>query len=288
MSEISLLYRGPLSSCNYDCSYCPFGKTRNTRAELADDAARLERFVKHLEGASQHTFGVLFTPWGEALIRSYYQDGLSRLSQMPHVRRVAIQTNLTCSLGWTEGACLSTLALWTTFHPTQTRLERFVERVLEAHAQGVRLSVGVVGLREHFEDIERLREAVPQDIYVWINAYKREPDYYGEADIERLVAVDPLFVTNTVRHPSLGMPCRAGESVFSVDGDGELYRCHFIKERIGNLYEPGGLERAIAPRLCTQSTCGCHIGYVHLPHLELYPVYGDGVLERIPHVPVWR
>ncbi|HTE17442.1 MAG TPA: hypothetical protein VK689_03550, partial [Armatimonadota bacterium] len=39
---------------------------------------------------------------------------------------------------------------------------------------------------------------------------------------------------------------------------------------------------ALAERPCPNETCGCHIGHVHLDRLKLYPVFGDGVLERIP------
>ncbi len=42
---LSILYRGPLSSCNYDCPYCPFAKRQETAAELLVDRAALERFV---------------------------------------------------------------------------------------------------------------------------------------------------------------------------------------------------------------------------------------------------
>jgi hypothetical protein len=37
--------RGPLSSCNYGCAYCPFAKHRETAAELAEDRRAVERFV---------------------------------------------------------------------------------------------------------------------------------------------------------------------------------------------------------------------------------------------------
>lgn len=41
-----LYYRGSLSSCNYDCPYCPFGKTKDSAATLAKDRAGLETFVR--------------------------------------------------------------------------------------------------------------------------------------------------------------------------------------------------------------------------------------------------
>jgi MoaA/NifB/PqqE/SkfB family radical SAM enzyme len=144
-----------------------------------------------------------------------------------------------------------------------------------------------VGVREHFQEIERLREELSPDVYLWINAYKDQPDYYGEEELLRLAAVDPLFRLNTVRHASRGRPCRAGQTVISVDGEGTIRRCHFIQQPLGNIYEPG-FEFALQPRACTNETCGCHIGYVHLNHLELDRVFGDGVLERIPALPIWR
>jgi MoaA/NifB/PqqE/SkfB family radical SAM enzyme len=69
--------------------------------------------------------------------------------------------------------------------------------------------------------------------------------------------------------------------VISVAGDGTMRQCHFINDRLGNIYEPG-YENALRPSACTNQTCGCHIGYVHLEHLRLYEVFGPGVLERIP------
>src|SRR5262245_31986083 len=117
-SHWSILYRGPLSSCNYECSYCPFAKTHNTRAELREDERCLRRFAAWV-AAREEQIGVLFTPWGEALIHPFYQEVLCELSHRPNVRRVAIQTNLSGRLDWLSKAEPQTLALWCTFHPTQ-------------------------------------------------------------------------------------------------------------------------------------------------------------------------
>ena len=35
--NLSILYRGPLASCNYDCPYCPFAKRRDDPAALRAD-----------------------------------------------------------------------------------------------------------------------------------------------------------------------------------------------------------------------------------------------------------
>jgi hypothetical protein len=279
--NLTILYRGPLSSCNYDCWYCPFAKRQESPAELATDRAALDRFVAWVENHPDIELRILFTPWGESLVRRWYQDALVRLTALPHVPRVAIQTNLSCPLDWVDACDKERLALWTTYHPGEVERPRFLAKCRELDRRGVRYSVGVVGLKGHADEIEALRRELPANIYLWINAYKDNPQYYGDEDVQRFTQIDPLFPINNTRHPSLGKACRAGHTVISVDGDGIMRRCHFIKDPIGCLYDDD-FANALSPRACTNATCGCHIGYVHLEELGLDRVFGDGLLERIP------
>ncbi len=279
--NLSILYRGPLVSCNYACAYCPFAKRAESRAELAHDRDCLGRFLTWVAGRPTGTVGVLFTPWGEALVRRWYQDALVALTNTPHVTKAAIQTNLSGRLDWADDCDKSKLALWCTYHPAETARGRFLAKCDELRARGVRFSVGVVGMHEHLAEIAAVRAALPPDVYVWVNAYKREPDYYTPDMVTDLTRVDPLFPVNNTRHASRGHSCRAGQSVIAVDGDGTVRRCHFVKESIGNLYAPD-FEACLQERPCPNLSCGCHIGYVHLDRLGLSDVFGPGVLERIP------
>jgi MoaA/NifB/PqqE/SkfB family radical SAM enzyme len=281
--SLSILYRGPLSSCNYGCDYCPFAKHRETAAELASDRRALSRFVDWIAGREEDRISILFTPWGEALTRRWYRDALIRLTNLPNVDRAAAQTNLACGLNWVERCDRSRLALWATYHPSQVARPEFLARCRELDQRGVRFSVGAVGLKGQLAEIEALREELPEHIYLWVNAYKPGLGDLTAEDARRFETVDPLYPINTVRHPSLGRPCRAGRSVISVDGDGTIRRCHFIRDPIGNLYQPD-FESALVERPCTNDTCSCHIGYVHLDYLGLYPIFEGGVLERIPKV----
>lgn len=284
--NLSILYRGPLSSCNYGCEYCPFAKHTETAEEHERDRRALERFVGWVKGRRDDRIGVFFTPWGEALIRRRYQQAVIQLTNLPNVAKVAIQTNLSCRLDWVEACDKRRLGIWATYHPTETTRPRFVAKCYELHRRGVPFSVGVVGMKEHADEIEALRRELPPEVYLWINAYKRLLEYYSAEERRRFETVDPLFPINNQRHPSLGRDCRAGETVISVDGEGTIRRCHFIKTPIGNIYEPG-FDQALQARPCANETCGCHIGYVHMNHLGLYQVFGDGVLERIPTEPIW-
>jgi MoaA/NifB/PqqE/SkfB family radical SAM enzyme len=284
--NLSILYRGPLFSCNYGCTYCPFAKHTETRQEHETDRKALERFVEWVASRQHDQIGILFTPWGEALIRKRYQQALAQLTHLPNVSKAAIQTNLSCRLEWVDSCNKEKLALWATYHPTQTRRDRFLGQCEELERRGVRYSVGVVGLAEHAEEIEALRRELPTHVYLWINAYKRDPDYYTPDMIRNFTQIDPLFPINNQVHPSQGRSCRAGESAISVDGNGDMRRCHFIKTVIGNIYEPG-FEAALRPTPCTNISCGCHIGYVHMQDLGLYEVFDAGILERIPVHKIW-
>lgn len=277
--DLTLLYRGPLASCDYDCPYCPFAKRRDSRDQLRADRAALDRFAVWVHEQRDDRLSVLFTPWGEGLARSWYRRALVDLSRAPGVRRVAIQTNLSCRTEWLGEADRDTVALWCTYHPGQTPYQRFLGKTRDLAAAGIRFSVGVVGLPDHLEHARRLRADLPEHIYLWINA--AEDHTYTDAEAADWTALDPLFPFSRDPHHSLGRACRTGASVLSVDGDGTVHRCHFVKEPLGNLYD-GSFRGALRPRPCPRAFCDCHIGYVHLETLPLYDVFAGGVLERIP------
>ena len=277
---LSILYRGVLSSCNYDCPYCPFAKRKDTRATLTTDAQQVARFVEFIKQQKDIQFKLFFTPWGEALIRKYYQQALVELSHCSNVQKLAIQTNLSCPLGWLQKANKEKIALWSTYHPGQVTREAFLQKCRQLDAMGIMYSVGIVGFKETIDEIETMRTLLPKERYLWVNALKKQADYYDDNDRERLIAVDPYVPYNMVHHESEGKACRTGHTVISVDGDGNIYRCHFIKEKLGNLYQHD-LNTILQPRVCTNVTCGCHIGYVHMDHLGLYDVYKGRELERV-------
>ena len=220
---LRLLYRGSLESCNYACDYCPFAKARESQAHMQRDRAEVERFVAWAR-TYPGRLGILFTPWGEALVRPWYRAALRELSRLPQVERVAIQTNLAAPLDFVAASDTDALALWATYHPTQVTRARFLARCRELDALGARYSVGVVGLREHFAELRALRAELPAGVYLWVNAYKRDPDYYAPPEVAWLTELDPHFALNLRAHASLGQACRTGSSTLSVDGEGTLRR----------------------------------------------------------------
>lgn len=280
--NLSVLYRGPLSSCNYECAYCPFAKHFESDAQLDRDKAGLGRFVARLTELTDHSWKILFTPWGEALVRAWYRRAIVELTQLPHVESVAVQTNLSCPLDWIQQCRIDRLALWTTYHPTQTERAIFLRKIQRLREWNVRVSVGVVGLANAIDEIIAMRQELPQDVYLWINAQQPRPRPYSSEELKTLTQIDPLFDITVGKQRSLGQPCRTGETVFTVDGQGDMRRCHFVDQVIGHFYHPHW-QQSLQPRLCPKSTCHCFLGLAHLNAQSMDPVFGPHLLERIPN-----
>jgi hypothetical protein len=308
-TTLQVLYRGPLESCNYGCIYCPFAKRKESAAQSREDRMALRRFVdwcahfpdrNRSVGDDRVRLEVLFTPWGEGLHRRRYQRALTDLAKMDHVDFVGIQTNLsvaprfdTTDLGEnrSQQALLQKIVLWATWHPSQTSLRRFVDRLVKARDMGVRVSPGMVAVNEHLSLVDEFeRELTKAGLRLeWLNAYKqgfRTPKGYYSADqVERLSRIDPMFCSDLVGERSSGKPCATGTTVIAVDGSGDVTRCHFVMKPLGNLYTDP-LSDVICPpdtfRPCQRSECNCFQGYVHLKTSRTNALYpGQAALGRL-------
>ena len=285
--DLDMLWRGPLSSCNYGCAYCPFAKTRDDRAALARDAAALNRFVDWaMARPSEDRLRILFTPWGEALIRKAYREAMIRLSHAPQIQRVAIQTNLSCSVGWMRELNPQTASFWCSFHPGETPRAAFLKSCHAMAEMGVQFCVGIVGIKTHLPEARRLRADLPEGAYLWVNAYKDGGADHDDAEsLAGWREIDPLFDLNRRAYPSLGRACAAGDTAVSVNGAGDVKPCHFIGETMVYLYERP-IEEILGPRPCSRSSCSCHIGYVHMQELKLNRLFADGwALGRLAPAP---
>ncbi|RED58706.1 STM4011 family radical SAM protein [Cohnella phaseoli] len=281
----TVYFRGSLSSCNYDCPYCPFSKNIDSRETLAKDRLQVHTFVDWVKDQekSGHQLSVFFNPYGEGLTHRWYREAMIQLSHMPHVRKVAIQTNLSASLDWTDDLNPATAAFWATYHPGQTKEERFVQQCGELYRRKIPFSVGCVGVKSAFQAISSVREALPEDVYLWVNAYKDQADYYSDEDLAFLTRMDPHFALNVQNYDSMGKSCRAGQQVFYVQGDGRVKHCYKDRQVIGNLYRDG-LEGISKERPCRMKRCDCYIGYIHMEGQAFGPIYGERLLERIAFI----
>lgn len=275
---LQILYRGPLESCNYACGYCPFAKRRERPDTLRADRDALARFVAWASRADPgeaevDSLEILFTPWGEALHRRRYQQAIATLAATPHVGFVGAQTNLSTNPRWLAGvdsAHRAKVGIWATWHPSETNLEAFAERVRSAAELGIGVSAGVVATREHLPLVASFAAAMTSAaVSLWVNAYKRgyrtPAGYYDSTEIAALTAIDPWFGHDLAGERSGGRPCGTGTTAIAVAGDGTVTRCHFVSRALGNLYTDR-LGSILSPtaRPCPRAECDCFQGYVHL------------------------
>ena len=160
-AELRVLYRGDLASCNYSCHYCPFAKRNDSTDVTARDRDSLLRFVDWCE-TTHFGLRILFTPWGEALVRKHYRDAFLRLSHASNVIELGIQTNLSRDPAWLASANNDAVNLWCTYHPSQESRSRFLRRLEQLRQLRIRFSVGMVALREDLDEIRAMHLALGQ------------------------------------------------------------------------------------------------------------------------------
>lgn len=280
-------FRSSLNICNYTCWYCPWAGTfeKRNKEKVQQDAQQIERILHRFKALSEHRFSLFFVPRAEMLILSHYQSAVAHLSQFPHVEEITVQTNLSMSISWIfQKVDYSKLRLWITYHPDQLnefQRRQFLQKIKTLQKKQILLSVGAVGIKGHLPAIVRLREELSPEIYLWVNGYKRETNYYNKEELELLCQIDPYFNTHFRRYASYGKPCRSGEESFFLDEFGQMKRCNFTQERIGNFFEEDW-EHAFQPRTCPLKECSCYQGLMHIPELAFEKIYGSLVPARIP------
>lgn len=236
--ELTVLYRGALETCNYACGYCPFAKRKETPEKKQQDILGLNNLIDWVINNPDIKFTLFFTPWGEALVFKRYQQALKQLSMLPHVHKIIVQTNLSSKLYFLEEIVPDKLRFWCTYHPSEVSREKFAKQTQYLEALKIKFSVGMVGQPELFDEIKALRACLNPAIYLWINAYieNNRPYPYTTKQTNFLAEIDPLFALNKP-YVSRGFPCVAGETAITVDEFGDIRRCHFIKQRLGNIKE---------------------------------------------------
>ncbi len=251
-------YRGSLKSCNYSCSYCPFCKSRSTTGELARDKEQLFRFITELENDVNLHGAVQIVPYGEALIHSYYWEGLARLSRNPGIEAVGAQSNFSFPVKQMvnhyiqSGGDIRKLRLWGTFHPEMTTVESFLQQCKRLSQQHITYCVGTVGVPIQIPDIRKLREELPAEIYLWVNKMDGLHRNYTSEEITQFLQIDPYFESELHHYRADKEIC--GNQIF-VEADGSMRRCNICRSE-GNLYDSVRKQP-----VCNRKECSCYLAY---------------------------
>ncbi len=279
-----ILYRGSLKSCDQSCIYCPFSKQKSSVRELERDRAQWLRFVESLPERAKalDVHALMVVPYGEALLHPWYWEGLARLSGMEWMEAVGAQTNLSFSVEGALGTYLGAggqvgkLRLWATFHPEMVSVEAFAGKCAQIQEAGAALCVGAVGVPEGLGAIRRLKEALPEGIYLWINKMDGLKRSYTMEEKEAFLDIDPYFGRELACPPSDASRCRGR---LFVEGDGKVRAC--------NLSLPYGVgqytwqEPPPMPK-CKRRVCSCYLAYGGRDDPMNTILFGRYPLFRIP------
>lgn len=285
---------------------------------LAKDQAALTRFCDKAETLGEPV-SLMFVPYGEALIHDYYIEALSRLCSFGHVLQVSAQTNLSFSAREflrRASECGNKLRLWCSFHPSQTDIRSFAEKCGQLAANGISLCAGAVGDPRALDVLKELRQELPHDVYLWINAMEGRNHVYSAEEKGAFLEIDPLFHLETSPHPADAQRCVGGRDAFFVEGNGDFFACNISGIRLGNLFAgegerdsrilgasprmtgehsmPGSgnigfaaadrSDRAgrIPEKICRAKDCHCFLAYVNRVDLAALDIFGEGRCFRLP------
>lgn len=309
MNRPVILYRGSLKSCNYKCGYCPFSKHRISGRELEKDKTQWFRFVESIgdcfrgntvfgkgfqERDLEKSFGgVMVVPYGEALIHSWYWEGLARLSALDGIHVAGAQTNLSFSEQKSLAVFLQNngkpekLRLWATFHPEMVSVKEFAEKCKRLKSLGISLCAGAVGVPEMAEQLLTLRSLLPDDIYLWINKMDGLGREYTQEEQKKFLEIDPYFWRELEVVLAEGKWCR--ERLF-VEADGSIRICNISRKTGMNWYDSGESfrewlswrEEKNHTEPCGRKICSCYLAYGGRNDLFSQVLFGPYPVFRIP------
>ena len=288
LDHINIMYKDPLYQCNYGCEYC-HREWEYTRENIEYATNCLNKLVDWIE-QQKFTVSLFLVPTGESVNRAWVKKGFTKLLDMKHVKSLITMTNLSFNIEWLKHVDASKLYLWCTFHPTEVSNKKFLQQVHKLKETGANFSVGSVAVPDNYERIRQMRDALPDDIYMWMTPqiFERHTIPYREHQYKQFKDIDPLF-DHWFAQESNGKACRMGHSVIRIDSDGCVLHCPIIRQPLlfdngtaPNIYEPGW-EKCLYKRPCPRNTCPCDIGLLHIEDSvlsNLFAFRGKVPLER--------
>lgn len=292
MDRHMIVYRGSLKSCNYQCSYCPFSKHRASERELAKDKEQWLHFVRTFEERAEelHMHALMVAPYGEALIHSWYWEGLARLSALPQTDAAGAQTNLSFSVKKAlkdyirEDGIQEKLRLWATFHPEMTSAADFAEKCRQIRSEGISICAGAVGVPENLPLIRLLRKELPEEIYLWVNRMDGMRRAYTPEERNAFLEIDPYFERELLPMPADVTKCHGR---LFAEGDGRLHICNIspAMEYKWDEWEHTSRLHPVSFSECRRKLCSCYLAYGGRKDFMNQILFGPYPLFRIPRRP---
>lgn len=298
LPPLDVWYICDLSLCNFDCAYCASGspetgggRSRTEMWKTPDGPDRLHRILGWI-AKLPYAVGLRLQTIGEPFVSDEFLAAASHMTQEPNIRFVELVTNgslLTGRLGKMRdehNADVAKLALWITFHHTQTTIARLLENALAAKQQGAFVVVNALLFPDQLELVRELHaQCEAHGLPTNVDLGQDFNDAYGGHELIPLAADvgryrSQSLITNA-RMASLsvvaaaspkGLNCSAGHDYIFIDPAGAVFPCfayrrYVCDSQLGSSLDPDFIPRLRAERYrpcAVDKGCTCKEDFLHL------------------------
>lgn len=249
---ITIISPAPNRSCNYRCHYCyhhEHGFTKNTDAterwsrSILAAAERIPRLIRFSAGAM-----------GEPFFIKAWRDTAIKLLQFDNVQSLALVSNLSQPVEpFMDHVDPTRVGIMASLHPTEFKdrevdFQKFLDKLRHLKNLGAQLVVNYVLTPDQvFQFAEYRREiraiGVPMTSNVVRGPYngKFYPDDFSEEELNIVESCyeDNHFIFDSQSHyrNPYGLECVSGRKGFFLEFNGDLFNCHFARQRLGSIFD---------------------------------------------------
>ena len=260
---IDIWYITDMAQCNFECPYCCAYEVV-TKDKAWRDEGSYEKFLTITERIAQIPYRVRMRvqTMGEPFVSKEFLGRMGWLTGHANVDFVEMVTNgsllkARLKLITEAGGDLSKISLWTTFHHTEIKMDKFLTMVEFAMEAGCFVVVNSLAFPDSIDMVEELHaECVKRGIRVNVDPGYRDGDStYAEGPLIAMEAMPggmerlrKLTANKTVLKANLlaaksadGHLCSAGQDYFIVSPDGSVGPCCPLANKgimLGNMLDP--------------------------------------------------
>jgi len=243
--------------CNLDCEYC-FGKITDPSVKV--NSIDVEKLMTTLDKTGK-VFRISFTGGEPTMIPNF----IEAVKVITNKHYVSLNTNLITKnlLGIIDNVDPKRiLHIHASLHYDElikkNLLERFINNFKSLQKNGFNIFAEVVAypsIAKRLNELESTMRKVEIDFEYAPFYGKFKHKVYPESYTKSELRLYNLSNEDISCYSQKGEPCNAGYNVAVVFSNGNIYPCHQIKEKIGNVYDQINFNKSLVN--CPSKRCGC-------------------------------
>lgn len=243
--------------CNLDCEYC-FGKITDPSVKV--NSINVEKLMNTLDKTGK-IFRISFTGGEPTMIPNF----IEAVRVITNKHYVSFNTNLITKkiLGIIDNVdSKRILHIHASLHYDElvkkNLMNRFINNLKLFQISGFNIFAEVVAYpptKNQFKELESIMKKVEIDFEYAPFYGKFEDKLYPESYAESELRLYNFSNEATNCYSQKGELCNAGCNAAVVFSNGNVYPCHQIKEKMGNIYDQINFSKSFVK--CPSKRCGC-------------------------------